>query len=379
MQRRIHLQPRRVLVRLHFGPLRRLVEVGLQRHVEAGEIVELRELGAEGGDVVEAVRVAGVVGVDQDVAVVEFGFVFQDGGLEFAVLFEDQVALFAAGQLDAVDGRAWLDGWVVGGREGAGEEGVQEAGFAAAGAAEDVGQHDVALDAAGAFSPFAGFGDFEGGGGDGGRGRRGGGASEAEVGEVGEGGFGFPEGRHAPLGQPALQGYVSGFVTHGRGRKGRVCPRGWEARRGGEEGRELSVVEADVVVFVEEEEEVYEEAVACRGEFGRRVWWDIELGMQEAVLEAEAVGIVEGSQYDPDGLMAALFSEHLIEQYETPLIDTQVGHRVGRLFPDCLFDVFQIIGPQRLAEAFGLKVMYLFITQIPVLVFITKIENPLQG
>ena len=152
------------------------------------------------------------------------------------MLFEDEVALFAAGELDAVDRRARFDGRVVGWGEGAGEEGVEDGGFAAAGAAEDVGEHDVALDAAGAFSPFAGFGDFERRRCDGGGGGRGGGAAETEVGEVGEGGFGFAKGGHAPLGQPALQGDVSGFVADGRGGEGRVDPRGWETGRGREEG-----------------------------------------------------------------------------------------------------------------------------------------------
>ena len=70
--------------------------------------------GAEGGDMGEGVRIAGIVGVDEDVAGVELGFVFEDGGLELAEFFEDEVALLATRQLDAVDGRAGFYGRVIG-------------------------------------------------------------------------------------------------------------------------------------------------------------------------------------------------------------------------------------------------------------------------
>lgn len=107
----------------------------------------MRVRGQQRRDVRKGVGVGGVVGVEQDVAGVELGRVFQDRGFEFTELFEDERALFAAGELDAVDGGARFDGGVVGWREGAGEEGVEEGGFARAGAAEDVGEEDVALDA----------------------------------------------------------------------------------------------------------------------------------------------------------------------------------------------------------------------------------------
>ena len=70
--------------------------------------------GAQLAHVREAVRVRRVVGVAQQVAGVELGLVFQDGGFELAELRKDQVALLAALELDAVDCGLRFDGWVVG-------------------------------------------------------------------------------------------------------------------------------------------------------------------------------------------------------------------------------------------------------------------------
>ena len=102
-------------------------------------------LGAEVRDVGEGVRVRGVVRVDQEVGRRELGAVLEDGGFEFAELFEDEGALLPARQLDAVDGVAGFDARVVGGGEGPGEEGVQEGRLARSGGAEDVGEEDVAF------------------------------------------------------------------------------------------------------------------------------------------------------------------------------------------------------------------------------------------
>lgn len=163
MQRLRHALRGGVFLRLDLAPLRRLVVVGLERDVQGRQLAEVGVRVAQREDVREGVRVRGVVGVDQDVAGRELGRVLQDGGFELAELFEDERALLAAGELDAVDCRAGLDGRVVGRGEGAGEEGVEEGGFAGAGPAEDVCEEDVALHG-GAFAAFTGFGQFEGGG-----------------------------------------------------------------------------------------------------------------------------------------------------------------------------------------------------------------------
>ena len=216
----------------------------------------------------EAVRIRRVVGVADDIAGVELRGVFQNGGFELAQLLEDEVALSPAVQLDAVDGGAGLDGRVVRRVEGAAQEGVEEAALPAAAGAEDVAEEDVALDAGGALAAAAGLGDFHGGGGGGAAAAAFLGGLEAEVGEVLEGCAGFDEGRHAPLGEPALQGDVAGFVADGGGGEGGVEPGGGEAGRWGEEGGELGGAEAAVVVAIGEEEEVGEEAVACWRKLG---------------------------------------------------------------------------------------------------------------
>ena len=117
-------------------------------------------------DISEGVWISGIVSVDEDVSGGEFGLVFQDGGFEFAEFFEDEGALFAAGEFDAVDCDAGFYCGVVGWGEGAGEEGVEEGGFAGGRGAEDVGEEDVAVGSEGAFGAavaFAGGGEVEGG------------------------------------------------------------------------------------------------------------------------------------------------------------------------------------------------------------------------
>lgn len=212
MQRLRHALRSGVFLGLDFAPLRRLVVVCFERYVQSWQIVEVGVCVAQREDVREGVRVRGIVGVDQDVAGAELRCVLKDGGFQLAELFEDECALLAAGQLDAVDRRTGLDGRVVGWGEGPGEEGVEEGGFAGAGAAEHVCEEDVALDG-GALAAFAGLGQFEGGGGAG-AGADGWGL-EAEVGEVGEGGGGAEEGGHGPLREPALEGDVACFVGDG--------------------------------------------------------------------------------------------------------------------------------------------------------------------
>ena len=102
-------------------------------------------LGAEVRDVGEGVRVRGVVRVDQDVGCRELGAVLENGGFEFAELFEDEGALLPAWQLDAVDGGSGFDARMVGGREGPREESVQEGRLARSRGAEDVGEEHVAF------------------------------------------------------------------------------------------------------------------------------------------------------------------------------------------------------------------------------------------
>ncbi len=305
--------------------------------------------------------------MQEDVAGVEFGRVVEDGGFELAELFEDERALLAPWELDAVDRGARFDGWVVGWRKGAGEEGVEEGGFASARAAKDVGEEDGAFDAGGmaAGVALAGFCEFEGGGGGG---RVGGGGFEAEVGEVGEGGFGGGEGGHAPLGQPALQGDVADLVTDGGAGESGVEPGGGQAGGWGEEGGELGRIEAAVVVRVGEEEEVNEEAVAGGGELGGRVRGNVEFGMEEGVAEGEGVCVVEGAENDPDGFMAAFFREDFVEEDEARLGDAFAGYRGKGAFANGLFDVFEVAVSKRFAKAFGLEVLHFFVTQVAIVV-----------
>ena len=173
---------------LHFPALHAAIHVRFQRHAQTGHVREGRVRRVQSGQVGEAVRVGGVVGVDEQVGRVQLGRVVEDGGFELAELFEDERALLAAWQLDRVDGETGFQGWVVGVAEGLGEEGVEEGGFAGARTPEEVGEEDLALGFGRArFAvrrSFARFGDGEGGG-DVVVGR-----VVAEIGQIGEGGAG---------------------------------------------------------------------------------------------------------------------------------------------------------------------------------------------
>ena len=76
-------------------------------------------LGAQLRDVGERVRIGRVVRVHQNVCGGELGAVLENGGLEFAELFENEGALLAAGQFHAVDGCSGLDRWMICWAEGA--------------------------------------------------------------------------------------------------------------------------------------------------------------------------------------------------------------------------------------------------------------------
>ena len=78
--------------------------------------------GTESGNVREGSGVAGVVGVDQDIALVELRGVFENRMLWFTELGEDEVTLLAARKLDAIDCGAGLNRWMVGGGEWSSEE-----------------------------------------------------------------------------------------------------------------------------------------------------------------------------------------------------------------------------------------------------------------
>lgn len=285
--------------------------------------------------------------------------------------------MLAAGEFDAVDGGARFDGWVVGRGEGAGEEGVEEGGFAGSRTTENVSEEDVALDAGriAVGIALAGFCKFEGGG----RGGRvGGWGLEAEVGEVGEGGFGGGKGGHAPLGQPALQGNVAGFVADGGAGEGGVEPLRGEAGGWGEEGRKFRGVEAAVVVGVGEEEKIDEEAVAGWGELGGGVRGYVEFGVEEGIAEGEGVGVVEGAEDDPYRFMAAFFREDFVQENEAGLGNAFAGYGRGGVFANGLFDVLEVVVSQRFAEAFGLEVLHLFVTQVAIMIPVGQVEDPLQ-
>lgn len=315
----------------------------------------------------KAVGIRRVVGKADDVAAGQLGLVLQDGGLALAQLLEDEVALLAAAQLDAVDGRARPDGRVVGRIEGPVEEGVEDGALAAAAGAQHVAQHHVALDARLAPLPAPRLGDLE---------RHGRAALlvalEAQVGQVLERGLGVLEGGHAPLRQPALQRDVPGLAPHRRAREAELAPRGRQAGRGRKQGRQLALVQAAVVVFVEQEEQIDEEAVADRRQLRTGVRRHLELGVQERVLEAERVGVVEGAQDRPDGLVAALLGKDLVEQDKTPAVDAGLGARAGRRLADERLDFVQIVLRKLLVEALHLEVLDLLVVQEAVLVSVAQ-------
>ncbi len=323
----------------------------------------------------EGIRVRRVVRVHQDVAGRQLGGVIQDGRFQLAQLLQNEGALLAAGELDRVDGRAGFDGGVVRRGEGPGEEGVQQGGLARRRTAQDVREEHVPLHPGAAFPTLPGLGQVERGRG----GRAGLGGREAEVGEVGEGGGGGEEGGHAPLGEPALQGDVAGFIADGGGGEGGVEPGGREAGGGGEQGGELRGVQAAVVVFVEQEEEVDEKTIAGRREFDGGVGRDVKFGSQEAIAEAEAVGVMKLPQDDPDGLVTAPFGKDFAQQDETGLVDSTLAYRAGSILPHGLLDLIEIVRAQGFAEAFGLKIMDLAVIPIAVLIAVAQIEDALQG
>ncbi|KAI7340992.1 hypothetical protein KC340_g140 [Hortaea werneckii] len=272
-------------------------------------------LPAELEDVAEGVRVRGVVDEAEEVAgVQELGRVLQDGGLELAHLGEDEVALLAAVQFDGVDGRLGFDGRVVSRGERAVEEGVQERGFAAGGCPEDVAVEDVAA----AVVPARGC-------------------------------FGGLEGRHTPLGEPALKGDVARFVADGAGGETGFLPAGRDPGGRGEEVGELSIAESTIVVLIVKKEQIDEESVTCGAELGGCESWYVEFGIIIQIVSCLpfSANILFSSKNPSRSIPAASFSSSI------------------RL-------------TQWLLKALHLKVMHLLITQHAVLVPITQIKDPLQ-
>ena len=95
-------------------------------------------------------------------------------------------------------------------------------------------------------------------------------------------------------------------------------------------------------------------------------------------MERQAVGVVECAEDDPNGFMSALFGEDFIEKDETFLSYTFRSYSRVRVFQDGFFDVFDVLFSKRLAEAFCLELMDLFITPVAVLVSVAKIKYSLK-
>lgn len=87
---------------------------------------------------------------------------------------------------------------------------------------------------------------------------------------------------------------------------------------------------------------------------------------------------MERSEYEPDGLVTAFFSEDFIERYETVLPDSIVRDAVRRVFPYCLFDMIQVTIPQRFAKALNLKIMDFCIVQVAILISIAQVKYSSQ-
>lgn len=160
--------------------------------------------------------------------------------------------------------------------------------------------------------------------------------------------------------------------------EGGVEPGGGKAGGGCEEGREFGGVEAAVIVGIGEEEEIDKETVAGRGELGGGVRGNFEFRVEEGVAEGKGVGVVEGTEDDPDGFVAALFGEELVEEDEAGLADTCFGYRVGGVFADSFFDVLKVVLCEGFAEAFDLEILHFFVTQVAIMISIGKVEYPLQ-
>lgn len=272
MQRRVEPEGRCHILGRNVGPLRRLVLVGLQGDIQPGKVLQVRVLGAQGRQMRERVRIRRVIGVDQNIARRELGGVLEDGRFEFAELLQNQRALLAAREFDRVDGGPGFDGGMIRGRERPGEKGVQESGLARRRPAQDICEEHIPLHPGCTFPALAGFGQVKRRG----RGCPGVGGGEAEIGEIGERRRRGEEGGHAPLGQPALESDVAGFVAYRRGGEGRIEPGRREAGGGGEEGRQLGRVQPAVIVLIEEEEEVDEEPVAGGRKFDGGVWRNVK-------------------------------------------------------------------------------------------------------
>ena len=242
--------------------------------------------------------------------------------------------------------------------------------------AEDESLEDCARDGRraaatrGLSGAFARFGYCEGFGGGARRGCGGKGRVKAKVGKVGEGGFVGGECCHAPLGEPALEGYVAGVVADGAGWKTVLEPLGWETRGRSEEGGEFGGGEAAVVILVMEEEEIDEEAVANRRELGGGVGGNIKLWIKEAGVQGEAVGIVECAEDQPDSLMTPPFSKKFVKLDEAWLGDTLFGRIIRRVFLDGRFDSRKIEITKRLSKALDLEILDLLIAKESILISI---------
>ncbi|KAI4141186.1 MAG: hypothetical protein L6R39_005475 [Caloplaca ligustica] len=128
-----------------------------------------------------------------------------------------------------------------------------------------------------------------------------------------------------------------------------------------------------------EEKEIDEEAVAGGGKLGGRVGGDVEFWGEETGLEGETVGIMEGAENEPDGLVAAFFSKELVQLNEALLGDAFIGYKIWRVLLDGRFDHGEIKLAKGLSKAFVLEVLNLFIAKIPVLIAIAQVEDALQG
>ena len=82
---------------------------------------------------------------------------------------------------------------------------------------------------------------------------------------------------------------------------------------------------------------------------------NVKFGVEEAVAEAETIGVVEGAEDYPKGFVTALFDEESVEEDESCLVDALFRDCGWRCFPDGLFDVFEVAIAERFAKAFHLE------------------------
>lgn len=60
--------------------------------------------------------------------------------------------------------------------------------------------------------------------------------------------------------------------------------------------------------------------------------------VKKAILQAQRVGVVKGTENAPDCLVSALFRKDLIKEDKAGAVDAKLGGAVGKRLLDCFLD-----------------------------------------